>query len=200
MGTYRVEESRDRIIANHTALAMTVAKKFFSTQAKKLRRLGVELGDVQAEASLLLIEIVDKWDRECAFDQFCEKELNDKLRGRIRVLTWEDRDHSEVQASPVFWSADRPDDADSRHGVCPSRRNGAPLWGNQSSGEVSLLERLELAKSHLTEEEFIVAQKAADGFTDIEIKDQLGIHRTTVAKRRESALQKLSQIRGELYE
>lgn len=200
MGSYSVEESRDRIIANNMALARGVARKFFASQGKRLRRLGVELCDVEAEASLLMVEIVDKWDRECAFDQFCEKELNDKLRGRIRVLTWEDRDHLEVQASPVFWSADRPDGADCRHGVCPARRNGTPLWGDQSRGEVDQFERLDLARSRLTEEEFCVAQKAADKYTDIEIAEQLGLHRTTVANRRESALRKLSEIKGELYE
>ncbi len=84
VGSYTVEESRDRIHRAAHPFVQEGRQKFFSSQGKKRERLGVELCDVEAEASLLLFEIVDRWDRECAFDQFCETELNGSLRGRIQ--------------------------------------------------------------------------------------------------------------------
>lgn len=171
VGSYSVEESRDRIVANNMALAMRIAGELFASQRKRFRSLGVEASDIEAEASVLMLEIVDEWDRDCPFDSFCEPELRRRLRGRIRVLTGADRKHRETQSSVDFPEADRVDD--------------------KASYAVDEFEAWDLVESRLTETEALVVRKRDEGFTDSDIADQIGVHRSTVASLFQSIQAKL---------
>lgn len=194
MGSYTVEESRDRIVANNMALAMTIAEEFCTKNKRMLRRYRFDDGDVENEAFALLVGIVDSWDREAPFDAFCKKELPKRLRGAIDTLTGARRKHSEEPAGQEW---ELPGEG-LRVAARPPRMNGAPLRQDDGHKSASPDEWWELVKTRLSEEEFFIAEEVSKGVTDKAIGEKMGVHRTTVASRRNDIERKLSSIRGEI--